>query len=79
MSSVTLLPKQAAEQVGHDEQLQVWAHDIAVRLGMENHLSLTSHDEILDVERIIRDELKTILQSAFDHPEAVTTLRKRSE
>ena len=77
MGDVTLLPEQAADRVGHDEQIQVWAHEIAVSLGMADYLSLETYDSIIDVERIIQDELRDILRTAFNHPEAVTFVRKQ--
>lgn len=79
MNRVTLLPSVAVDRVCHDEQMRIWARDIAVALGMANYLSMASYEEILDVERIIQGELKSIMESAFNHPEAVTMANSQRE
>lgn len=77
MSQVILLPHAAAEAVCHEEQLRIWAHDDligALALGgfLRDDLS---YDEAIDMEHTVKRELRRIIKSAFDHPEA-RTIRK---
>jgi hypothetical protein len=75
--SVTLIltPAAAAETVCHDEQLRIWADDVISALGMENYLNFSSYADKVDMERIVMREIKSIVESAFDHPEARTIKR----
>lgn len=68
-------PAKAAERVCHSEQLDVWAHEIFQRLNMEEALreDLT-YDEQVEIERYLRDEIRSIVESAFTHPEAMKPL-----
>jgi hypothetical protein len=78
MSQATIIlgPKRAAETVCHKEQLQIWAHDVLVAIGMADYLREDmSGADLGDCERIIADEIKDIIEMAFDHPEARTIKR----
>jgi len=75
--SVILLPSKAAEEVCHEEQLRIWAHDhILAALTMEGYLrDDLSYDDGIDMEKMVMREIKSIIESAFDHPAAVTIRR----
>jgi len=80
MSAVVILsPAAAAEAVCHEEQLRIWAHDdIIGALAMTDFLrDDMSYDDGIELERLIMHELKDIIASAFDHPEARTLLVAR--
>lgn len=78
-ATVILNPASAAELVCHDEQLRIWADDhIIGALAVGGYLrdDLTYDDKValaLDMQR----EIKSIVESAFDHPEAATIRRRR--
>ncbi len=75
-ATVILTPEAAADQVCHEEQLRVWAHDnIVGALALGNFLRDLSYDEVLDLDHTIMRELKSIIKMAFDHPEARTIKR----
>lgn len=77
MGTVTLLPAAAAETVCHEEQLRIWADDhIIGALAQEGYFREDlSYDDKIDIERIVMREIKSIVESAFDHPEARTIRR----
>ncbi|MCI5045120.1 MAG: hypothetical protein MRY72_10515 [Aquisalinus sp.] len=54
------------DQVAHDEQLQIWAHDLHVSLGLGDWLKETgSYADGVDLERTLRAEIKEIIESAL--------------
>jgi hypothetical protein len=75
--SVILLPAKAMEEVCHEEQLRIWAHDhILAALSMEGYLREDlSYDDRIDMEKMVMREIKGIIESALDHPAAVTIRR----
>jgi len=75
--TVILLPTAAAEEVCHEEQLRIWAHDnILAALAMEDYFrDDLSYDDKIDMEKIVMHEIKQIIEMAFDHPAAVTIRR----
>jgi hypothetical protein len=75
--SVILLPSKAAEEVCHEEQLRIWADDhIIGALAQEGYFrDDLSYDDKIDIEQIVMREIKGIIESAFDHPAAVTIRR----
>jgi hypothetical protein len=75
-ATLILSPAAAAEAVCHDEQLRIWADDVISALGMEDFLKFSSYADKVDIEQIVMREIKSIVQSAFDHPEA-RTIRRR--
>lgn len=78
MAEIILNPARAAEIVCHDEQLQVWSHEVMVTLGMLGYLREDlSHDDLIGIEQAIAGEIKSIVAMAFDHPEAQTIRRSR--
>lgn len=79
-SKVTLLPSVAVERVAHDEQLTIWANDLIGTLGVHDFLSteLTGGD-IGDLHAVLKREIKGIVGSAFDHPEAQTVATTHQE
>jgi len=76
-ATVILGPAAAAEAVCHEEQLRIWADDVISALGMENYLNFSSYADKVDMEQIVMREIKSIVESAFDHPEARTIRRSR--
>lgn len=76
MSVVILNPAAAAETVCHEEQLRIWADDVISALGMENYLNFSSYADKIDMERIVMREIKSIIEGAFNHPEARTIKRR---
>lgn len=76
--TIILTPSAAAAEVCHDEQLRIWAHDhILAALSMAGYLSDDlSYDDRIDMEQMVMREIKSIVQSAMDHPEAFTVRRK---
>jgi hypothetical protein len=68
--AVILSPSAAAEAVGHEEQLRVWANALVGRLSVEGYLrDDLEYSEGVELERAVMDEIKSILRMAFDHPE----------
>jgi len=64
-------PAKAAENVCHDEQLQIWAHEVFCRLATEDYIRDLDYGEQVEVEIILREEIKKIIGMAFTHPEAM--------
>jgi len=77
MSVVILNPAAAAETVCHEEQLRIWADEVISVLGMEDYLKFSSYADKVDMECIVMREIKSIVESAFDHPE-VRAIKRRS-
>lgn len=71
-------PASAAEIVCHDEQLQVWADEMIAAIGMQgDFLKDLAYCDLVDLHKIVQHEIKSIVESAFDHPEAVTIRRQK--
>ena len=70
-------PASAAEIVCHEEQLRIWADDMISAIGMQgDFLKDRTYCDLVDLGQIVQREIKSIVESAFDHPEAVTIRRK---
>ena len=79
MSNVILSPAAAAELVCHDEQLRIWAEEIVGALSMAGCIREdTSYADAIDLQQIVMREVKSIIESAFNHPEAATIRRRSS-
>lgn len=78
MVTTILMPKQAAEEVAHEEQLRIWAHDhLLGALALGGYLrDDLSYDDGVDLERMLMRGLKSIVELAFDHPAARTIKRR---
>lgn len=78
MSAVVIHnPASAAEMVCHKEQLQIWADDMISAIGMQgDFLKDLAYCDLVDLHDVVEREIKSIVESAFDHPEAVTIRRK---
>jgi hypothetical protein len=74
-ATIILSPAAAAETVCHEEQLRIWADDVISALGMGDYLKFSSYADKIDMEEIVMREIKSIIESAFDHPEARTIKR----
>lgn len=76
-ATVILGPKAAAEAVCHDEQMVVWASDFVGMLSLGGYLrSDLSYSEGVDLTEDVKRELRSIIEMAFDHPEARTIKRR---
>ena len=64
-------PAKAAEHVCHDEQMVIWAGDLVGRLSMGDWLRDLSYDEGIDLHEAVKQEIKSIVEQAFTHPEAL--------
>lgn len=74
-ATVILGPAAAAETVCHDEQLRIWAEEIVGMLSLGNYLRDLDYSEGIELHKDVARELKSIIESAFDHPEARTIKR----
>ncbi len=76
MSNVILTPTAAVEAVCHEEQMVIWANDVMVAMGMGGFLREDlSYDDKVELDHAIRKEIRSIMEMAFDHPEAATIRR----
>lgn len=78
MSVVVILnPAAAAETVCHEEQLRIWASDnIIGALALGGYLrDDLSYDDKIGLEHDMMREIKSVVEMAFDHPEARTIRR----
>lgn len=73
MSAIILThPAKAAENVCHDEQLVIWAGEIVGALSMGDWLrDDLSYDDGIELQRAVQQEIKSIVEMAFTHPEAM--------
>lgn len=70
-------PAKAAEQVCHEEQMTIWVEEIVGRLSMGGWLREDlSYDDGIDLGRAMADEIRSIVEMAFTHPEALKPLSK---
>ncbi len=77
-ATVILNPAAAAEVVCHEEQLRIWAEELLGALSMESYLNEDlSYADGVDLQDFVMREIKKIVESAFDHPEA-RTIRRRT-
>lgn len=76
-ATVILSPQAAAAEVCHDEQMEIWSHEIVVGLGMAGLLKdPLDSSELAEAHSVVKDELRSIIEMAFDHPEARTIKRR---
>ena len=60
----------AADRVCHDEQLRVWANEIVGALSLGDFIrDDMSYADGVDLEHLVMREIKSIVTSAFQHPE----------
>lgn len=72
-ATIILNPAAAAAEVCHDEQMVIWANDFAGMLSMGGWLrDDIDYSEGVDLQEALKLELRRIIESAFDHPEART-------
>lgn len=77
-ATVILGPQAAAEAVCHDEQMVVWASEIVGMLSLGGYLREDlDYSEGVDLANDVKRELRSIIEMALDHPEAVTIRRRR--
>ena len=76
-ATIILSPAAAANEVCHEEQLRIWAHDnIVGALALGDWLrDDLSYDDKIELEHTMMREIKRIIEMAFDHPEARTIKR----
>jgi hypothetical protein len=76
-ATVILNPAAAADEVCHDEQMVIWANNFAGMLSMGGWLrDDIDYSEGADMQEAIKRELRSIIEAAFDHPEARTIKRR---
>lgn len=75
-ATVILGPAAAAEAVCHEEQLRIWADDVIEALAMGDFIRFVTYDDKIEMQQIVMREIKSIVEGAFDHPEAKTIRRK---
>lgn len=62
-----------ANSVCHEEQLVIWSGEILGALSMGDLMkNEMSYDDVLEAHRLVQDEIKSIVESAFTHPELCT-------
>jgi hypothetical protein len=55
----------------------IWADDVVGALAVGNFLlDDLSYDDKIELDHTIRNEIKSIIRMAFDHPEAATIRRR---
>lgn len=75
-TTVILGPKAAADAICHDEQMTVWASDFVGMLSLGGYLrDGIDYAEGIELDDAVRRELRSIIEMAFDHPEAKTIKR----
>jgi hypothetical protein len=58
------------DDICHDEQLRIWAHDnIVAALALGGYLRDLDYDEGIDLQEMLMREVKQIVEMALDHPE----------
>lgn len=76
-AAVILGPKAAVEAVCHEEQMVVWTSDMIGTLSLGGWLREDiDYGDGVDLDLAVRRELRSIIEMAFDHPEAKTIKRK---
>lgn len=66
--------------VCHEEQLQVWADELVSDLAMGGFLREgMDYSDNVDCHQRVASEIKRIVTSAFDHPEAAAELTRLRE
>lgn len=76
-ATIILNPSAAAAEVCHEEQMVVWASDFVGMLSLGNYLrDDIDYSEVVDLHEAVKRELRSIIESAFDHPEARTIKRR---
>lgn len=77
-ATVILSPQAAAAEVCHDEQMVIWASDFVGMLSIYGWLKDDlSYSDGVDLTEAVKRELRSIIEAAFDHPEA-RTIKRRS-
>ena len=73
MATVTLLPSAAVDRICHAEQMVIWSGDLAGALNLAGFLrDDMSYDDGVDLLRCLEREIRSIIRTALDHPEART-------
>src|SRR5262249_34849587 len=79
MSDATIIlnPQAAAAEVCHDEQMIIWTSEFAEMLSLGGWLrSDFSYSDGVELQEAIGRELRSVIECAFDHPEARTIKRR---
>lgn len=78
MATVTLLPSAAVDRICHDEQMTIWSGDFIGALSLAGSLKDDlSYDDIVDLHEVVKREIRSIVSSALNHPEARTVFDLR--
>jgi hypothetical protein len=71
-------PEAAAEIVCHEEQMVIWASDFVGMLSLGGYLrDNLDYAEGVNLTEDVKRELRSVIESAFGHPEAKTIIRRR--
>jgi len=72
VSKIVLLPSAAVDRICHDEQMVIWAGDLAGALALGDFLRDLDYSEGVDLQECLKREIRSIIRMALDHPEART-------
>lgn len=73
MATITLLPNAAVDRICHDEQMVIWAGDLAGSLNVHGFLREDlSYSDGVDLQEVLKREIRSVIRMALDHPEART-------
>lgn len=75
MGDVTLLPSAAVDAICHEEQMTVWTGELVGAFSMADLFKDLSYDEVILAHQVAGEEIRRIIRSALDHPEARTVIR----
>lgn len=65
-----LPPHQAVEEVCHEEQMTIWTGEIAGALNMAGFIrDDMTYDDVIALHSVLADEIKSIVEAAYEHPE----------
>ncbi len=69
-------PLRFAKEVCHEEQLRIWAEELIGTLSVHEFLrDDLSYDDGIALEKTVMHEIRSIIESAFNHPEAKAVKR----
>lgn len=69
-SSFAIEAHERSEKVCHADQLTIWSDEVVGALSMGGFIrDGMSYDDKVEIHRIVADEVKQIVASAFSHPE----------
>lgn len=65
-------PAKAAQEVCHEDQLTSWSGDLVGALSLGEFIrDDLSYDDVIALHQLVQKEIKSIVEMAFTHPEAL--------